>query len=138
MGSVQAAVLCDFAQVREGLLTIVSGGITTLYRSEFPSGLDCYLALVFELPVFDLDGDHAFSVKVTEVDTATVVGAIDGNLHPGALVEQSVGEVLFPAALDLSPLVVTGPGRYDLSVSLDGEPAQRLTLYVLAGAPLGL
>jgi hypothetical protein len=135
MASVPAAILCDFAQVRGGLLTVVSGGITTLYRPEFPAALDCHLALVFELSIVELDVEHTFSVKVTEIDSATVVGNVDGNLAPGTIDGGGIGEVLFPAAIDLGPLVVEGPGRFDVSVSFDGEPAQRLTLYVVTDPP---
>jgi hypothetical protein len=44
-----AGVLCDYAEVREGLLTIVSAGITRLWRAELPAPMGVFLALQVEV-----------------------------------------------------------------------------------------
>lgn len=43
-----SAILCDFAQVREGLLFVSGGGITRIWRETFPAAAGVSLALVFE------------------------------------------------------------------------------------------
>ena len=38
--------LCDFANVREGMINIVSGGITRIaVHGEFPAHVDSYIAM---------------------------------------------------------------------------------------------
>ena len=43
---IRVATLCDFAQVREGLLFVSSAGITRVYRESFPAPIGVMLALV--------------------------------------------------------------------------------------------
>ena len=45
---IRAAVLCDFARVRSGLLTIVGAGISRIDTSVFPAALPVFLAIVID------------------------------------------------------------------------------------------
>ena len=46
---IRVATICDFAQVRDGLLSVISAGITRVWRSQYPAPLGVMLALVFEV-----------------------------------------------------------------------------------------
>ena len=47
-------LLCDFAQVREGLLFVSSGGISRVVQGTYPANPRLHLAMVVHLPVDSL------------------------------------------------------------------------------------
>lgn len=127
--------LCDFAQIREGLLFVASGGITRLYRPELPAALGpLTLATIVEIAPTELDQPHELNVRVRHVDTATelftVAGAMTapaaggGNYEPGE-------SATIPLAVPLPPNALLHQyGAYDLTASIDGGASARLTFYV--------
>ena len=60
-----AGVLCDYAEVREGLLTIVSAGITRLWRAELPAPMGVFLALQVEVEANERPFPHELEVAIT-------------------------------------------------------------------------
>ena len=67
---IQAAILCDSATVREGLLHVLGGGINRLYRSELPAPLGVALALLVAFEPEEVDQlhevhDRSFSQSTT-------------------------------------------------------------------------
>ena len=47
---VSVAAICDFAQVREGLLSVISAGINRLWRPQYPAPMGAMLALIVAQP----------------------------------------------------------------------------------------
>lgn len=129
----QAAVLCDAANVREGLLNILSGGISRAYREELPASLGVVLALLVEVDSDQLELPHEVTVQINDSDgklVGRVVGAFqkspDGELHlePGE-------DVLLPTVIDLRPVATLRYGRHRIRVRIDESDPVFLTLYVL-------
>jgi hypothetical protein len=133
--SVVSAILCDYAQVREGLLFVSSGGITRLLRQTVPAQLGAlYLAVLIEVPPDALDLKHEVSARIRSVyggqEIVSVSAALNPPSRPGASYEQGESAVI-PLALPLpghAELPEYGP--YDVTVSVDGEPPARLTFYL--------
>jgi hypothetical protein len=129
-----SAILCDFAQVREGLLFVVGGGITRMARPELPAPLNVMLALVVDVPYDQLNQVHEVVVSIKRTDTAEEVvrlvgGAqIAGDVYPGE-------SLYMPLVFDLRGLAVPAYGSYDVQASVDGGVGTTLTFYMIDKPP---
>ena len=117
---ISAAFLCDFAEVREGLLMALGGGITRLWRASYPTSIDATLALLVDVPPSELNVQHNINVAIQGPDAP--VGEANVQFQAGAGLELEAGEqVVAPIAIDLRPVSLPGPGSYSVNVSVDGE-----------------
>jgi hypothetical protein len=129
---VTTALLCDHAQVREGLLFVLSGGITRLRRPAYPAQLGVGLALVLEFDRIEDEHSHEFAVVVVGED-GEEVGRVAADIQVGEPEGSYVGEnVQVPLAIDMHGALLPKPGPYQLHVYLDG--AHRRTLQFWAEA----
>lgn len=116
---VAAAFLCDFAEVREGLLFALGGGITRLWRDAFPASMEASLALLLELHQTEGATQHQLQVLVQGEDGQRV-GEVKAAFQMGAA-EVDVGEnLLLPIALDLRPARLPASGSYTVEILMDG------------------
>ena len=117
---ISAAFLCDFAEVREGLLMALGGGITRLWRPTYPTSIDATLALLVEVPPSELDVRHQIDVAIQGPDAP--VGEAKVEFQTGAGQQLEAGEsVVAPIAIDLRPVQLPAPGSYSINVSVDGK-----------------
>lgn len=121
-------LLCDFAQVREGLLTVVSGGVTRVGISRFPSPTPLFLAIMIYLPPNHLEDNHEVRVRFKYPETAEKFAEANVNVNPRAPADQRADGIFFPVPLDLRGVTLPRPGRIDIQVELDGEHQGDLTL----------
>jgi hypothetical protein len=134
LASISAAILCDFAQVREGLLFVVSGGITRRYSAELPAPLGMMLGLLVEIPAQELAQVHDIEIIVKRTDTAEDLARMvagvqaEGETQPGE-------SLMVPAAVDLRGVAVQVYGSHDVRVTIDGDVGTFLTIYVLDKPP---
>lgn len=132
MAHIRSAIVCDYAQVREGLLFVSSGGITRIGVSQWPGQVAFFLAGQLEVPTYELSEPHTVHLRVTEAETAIDRwnGQIDFRadapppLFPGE-------PLMVPFALQVGPMAVERPGPYDINVSGEND-STLLTLYLLA------
>ncbi|MDX1510521.1 MAG: hypothetical protein R3249_04190 [Nitriliruptorales bacterium] len=113
-----AALLCDAANVRERMISILSGGITRIRRPSYPAPLNAQLALVVELHQTEIGHRHEVGVLVQGQDgqqVATAQAAFDatGDVSPGET-------ILVPIVVGLGGAMLPGPGPYSIEVTLDG------------------
>jgi hypothetical protein len=130
MPKVATALLCDFASVRENLLNVVSGGITRVWRTEFPAPLNLSLALVLEQHEMELDRPHEIDIQIVGEDgqsIAQVKAGFQTAKPPGLEVTETL---LVPLALDLRGAGVPSHGAYTLSIAIDGSFATELRFWV--------
>jgi hypothetical protein len=127
-------LLCDFAQVREGLLTVVSGGVTRVGLSRFPSPTPLYLAIVLYLPPDATDREHAVRVLFKYPETAEKFAEANVNVSPHVGDEQRVEGISFPVPLDLRGVTLPKAGLIDIQVEVDGELQGELTLHAFETA----
>jgi hypothetical protein len=133
---ITAATLCDFAQVREGLLFVQSGGISRIGHPEgTPPMLQAFLAAVVELNPDEAKQAHELKVKLARNDTAQEVGTMTAAF-------QAEGAQLFPGenlsipfVFPLHQVLLTSDGAYDVHLALDGGAPRILTVYIFSGAP---
>lgn len=127
-----ALILCDFAQVREGLLFVQSGGLTRLASQTFPAKFGCHVAAMVHLPPDEAVDAHSMVIKVKAADTAMLVATVNVELH-----EYPTAAGLAPGEARQVPIVVPlhqvafpGPGQYDLQVDIDDALAGDLNFRV--------
>ncbi len=113
---IRVATLCDFAQVREGLLFVSSAGITRVYRESFPAPIGVMLALVLEMSPVEAIDSHKVAVRIEDADgqkLAEIVGEVQvklGSQHdPGELVN-------VPFVADFRTMNLPQPGRYQVGI----------------------
>jgi hypothetical protein len=132
LASVSASLLCDFAQVREGVLFVASGGLTRAYRPEMPAAIGMMLALVIEVPADEQDQAHEIVMVIKHNDTAQEAARLVGGFQVGRPPEAFPGETIYvPQVLDLRTVGVAQYGAYDVRLSVDSHEAPWLTFYVV-------
>lgn len=128
---ISAAILCDSATVREGLLHVLGGGVTRLWRSQLPAPLGVTLAVITNLGEADFGRPHEVRILVANSlgDVAQGVGAFQSErpekLEPGEL---QVAPFVHPLLL-----IPTGAyGKHTLEIDIDSGAATRhLDFWVL-------
>jgi len=127
-----ALILCDFAQIREGLLFVQSGGLTRLVAQTLPAAFGCYVAAMVYMPPNEAVEAHHMVMKIKSADTATLVATINVDLHevprPTGLLAGEGRQV--PVVIPMHKVVFQRAGRYDLQVDIDAEIAGDLTFTV--------
>ena len=125
---VSAAILCDYASVRDGLLFVTAGGIKRVWRSEYPAPLGVALGLLFEVHPMEMAHPHEVHVQIMGPDGEQVMMA-QGAFQAGADLE--VGESLtIPMAMDLRGVTLPREGAYMLNISIDGTHHRTLEFWV--------
>ena len=115
---IRIATLCDFAQVREGLLFISSAGITRMNRAQFPSPLGIMLVVVFEVsPDAVRSFPHEMRFRLENEDGKRLMeggGAFQLDSVPGDL--DSGEPVLLNFVADIRNIPLPEPGRYQVVI----------------------
>jgi Family of unknown function (DUF6941) len=127
-----ALILCDYAQIREGLLFVQSGGLTRLVAPHLPGVFGCHVAAMVYMPPNDAVDAHRMVMKVKSADTATLIATVKVELHEAA---RSTGLLpgegrQVPVVVPLTKVVFPAAGRYDLQVDIDDEIAGDLAFRV--------
>lgn len=114
------ALLCDFATVREGMLHILGGGVSRVWREQFPAPLGLTLAMLLALEPAEARHPHKLRIVLQDVDGASVA-ELDGQFGIQAGPGSKPGEqVAMPLVLNLHTVQIPKAGEYSLEVLLDG------------------
>lgn len=127
------AVVCDHAEVREGLLTVVSSGVTRLWRSELPGPLGVMVALQVELDAAERPYPHEIRLVVRAPsggELAQFRGAVQAGLA-SSLTDADEGAIL-SMPIDLRMVGLTEYGWHTFEATFDDMPLA--TLRVKAAA----
>lgn len=126
--------LCDFANVREGLLNVMSGGITRIQQNGgFPSAIDAHLAMVVYVHPHRISEHHTCRVSVRYPDTAEMIAQVQVEFQGAAHVNPGEG-LNVPIVLPLRGIGFEHPGQVDLSVNLNDQPAGLLSFWLTDGS----
>lgn len=127
------ATLCDSATVREGLLHLLGGGITRVYRTPLPAPLGVALALMIRIPqdVAELRLPH--EIQVTVLNDAGMVNQGMGAFQTGELPPRiEPGEsLLVPFVMPVNGVAIFAHGRHWIDVSVDNGEPTHLEFWVL-------
>ncbi len=135
MARVAAALLCDAATVREGLLHVLGGGITRLHRAEFPAPMQVTLVAQVVLTPSEVGFPHDVTAIIQTEDGDVVVQA-NGHLEPGEpnpLLEPGES-VILPLVINLTNVVVPAPGGYSIEISVDEVHQTSITFRAVTAA----
>jgi hypothetical protein len=131
---VTTAMLADFAQVREGLLFVASGGITRCYRDALPAPLGVYLATVLDLDRFEAEQVHQLQVSVVDED-GQPLAEITGEIQLGATQLMINENLNVPITFDLRNVPVERFGSVEIRLYVGGEHRRTLPIWVLQSVP---
>jgi hypothetical protein len=127
---VTTAMLADFAQVREGLLFVASGGVTRCYRDQLPAPLNVYLATVLELDRIEAERMHELHVVVVDED-GQQLAEIAGEIQLGST-QMMINENLnVPIVFDLRNVPVERYGSIEIRLYIAREHRRTLPIWVL-------
>jgi uncharacterized protein DUF6941 len=125
-------LMCDFAQVREGLLFVSSGGVSRVVQTSYPATPRLHLAMVVHLPAGALGRSHQVHVRLKYPDTAEVIANVEVAIQLNAVSGAFPGEgINVPQVIDLVPIHFPRPGQVDVQISIGGEPAGDLSFWLL-------
>ena len=121
---ITAALPCDFAEVREGLLFISGAPVTRVWRPAFPAVLGLCVAAVIEGTPGELEGiPHDVELLISDQDGA-VLAELKGGIQLAQAEGVAPGEALqLPLVFNIMTLAVGAPGPYELRLRLDGGEA---------------
>ena len=124
-------MLCDAASVREGLLNVLSAGVTTLSVQDLPSNLPLIFAVRLVLEPREVKSSHTIRVELSTDQDATiatleVLFQVADKLPP-------TEEVALSAPVSLAPFQISHGGRYLLKASFDERVLGTYPLKVTAG-----
>jgi hypothetical protein len=123
-------LLCDAATVREGLLNILGGGITSIVRDEFPSPLGMSLALRVLAEPAEAANPHTIEIALSDEGGNDVVQVKIG-------LELAESDVHVPESSHLEAVlawdfpgrpVIPHPGRYSFEILIDGISQRSIPL----------
>jgi hypothetical protein len=128
---IHAVLLCDSATVREGLLHVLGGGITRVWRPALPAPLGVALATLVAMQPEEMGQLHEIHVAVSSPARRIVEGmgalqaALPPNIEPGE-------SVVVPFVLPLHNAGTAEYGRHVVELSIDdGVASSQLTFWVL-------
>lgn len=114
---ISAAAICDFAQVRDGLLSVISASITRVVHDRYPANMAVMLALILEVAPGEAKMPREIRVRVEDADgerLAEISGGFQIEHPPPAL---DPGELMMvPLAVDLRNIPLPAAGRYQVVI----------------------
>ena len=122
------AILCDSASVREGLLNILGGGITQLWRESYPAQFFGALAMLVSPEHSELTDSHKIQIRIMGEDGESILdqsGEFSAHLSDGTA--KPGGVYAIPFVVILPPLVVPRPGNYSIHIRIDRLEMDSLT-----------
>lgn len=127
------ALLADAAQVSEGKTYVLGGGVTILWRQQFPAPLNVVLVAQLTYHRSEADSDHDLRVQVIDADGNPVLPEIRGEMHVGGPAPGMPANVPLgvPILIPFPPLpVLQRPGAYSVDLLLDGRHVKSLSFAV--------
>ncbi len=126
----QALLLADHATVREGMLSVLSAGITRVTLPAYPGQLAAYLVVVVYIPPDRMEATHQCDVKFKYPELVEQIASL--NLTFQVQAERFAGEGLYtPFALPIHGIPWPHPGQVDVQVSLDKQHRGDLSFWLL-------
>ena len=132
------ALLADSAQVSEGKTYILGGGISILWRQEFPAILGFSLVAQFSYERTEASGTRQITFVVIDADGNRVIPDIQGELRLGETRPDLPRNVPLVAPLIVSfpqAPVIERDGAYDVQILIDGNHVKTLPFAVVQGRP---
>jgi hypothetical protein len=127
------ALLADAAQVSEGKTYILGGGVSILWRDQYPAPLGIVLAMQLTHHRSEVNTSHQLRIQVMDADGNPVVPELQGDMQLGEPLEGLPRNVPLaaPIVLGFPPMpVLQRPGAYAVEILLDGRHVRSLPFAV--------
>ncbi len=133
----QVLLLADHANVRDGLLSVLSAGITRAALPSYPGNLPAYMAMLVMIPADQAELAHEAVIKFKYPDAAVEIARFDLGFRIGSGMAFPGESLLVPLVIPIGVVAFPRPGQVDAQVSLDAQPAGDLSFWLLpVGTPL--
>ena len=125
------ALLADAAQVAEGKTYILGGGVSILWRTEYPAPLGFVLICQFTYHRSEGDSTHTIRIQVVDADGHPLLPEIQGEVHvglppPEAQIPRNV-PLGVPLMVPFPPMpVVQRAGEYAVNILLNDRHVKTL------------
>jgi hypothetical protein len=126
----QAALLCEAASTRDGLLFVLGGGVDHWAPPAYPAGLRLTLGVVVEADDRDQGSEHAFAVDVLDQEAERIVGVTAGFQFEGQLDPGQTTKLAF--AVPLEGVLIPEYGDYEVRLLVDGDTLAATALRAMA------
>jgi hypothetical protein len=127
------ALLADAAQVSEGKTFILGGGISILWRSQYPAPIGVVLVLQLAHHRSEAGTSHDIKVQFNDADGHPVIPELQGTIQIGAPPEHlpSTLPLGAPIVLAFPPIpALHRPGSYAVEILVDGRHVKSLPISV--------
>jgi hypothetical protein len=127
------ALLADAAQVSDGKTFILGGGVTILWRQQFPAPLGVVLVAQLTYHRSEAESDHTLRIQVIDADGNSVLPEIQGEMHVGGPAQGMPPNVPLgvPVLIPFPPMpVLQHAGAYSVEIILDGRHLKSLSFAV--------
>jgi hypothetical protein len=134
------AFLADAAQVSDGKTFVLGGGVTILWRQQFPAALGVVLVVQLTYHRSEAESDHTLRIHVVDADGNAVLPEIQGEMHVGGPTPGMPQNVPLgiPVLIGFPPMpVLQREGAYSVDVVLDGRHVKSVS-FVVAQPPAAL
>jgi hypothetical protein len=130
LATLQALLLCDYAQTREGLLFVLSGGVDLLRRQTLPASLGVHLAGALLLEPDEVGIVHELRFKIT-CEGRTYVDEVIGVQYDHVQMDIPGYCPMVKFSLPLNAVQVEDYGLYDVVVYVNGREEKRVSFHVI-------
>lgn len=129
--SIELATLCNAASVRDDLLSLLDGGITTLTAEQFPASVELTLVAQFAFTEPDVGQLETMGLDVTGDEKESLVSETI-TVTPQRPPDADLAIPYIHTWLHRLGLTFARPGVYTVTVTMNGVPPRRLPLRVQA------
>lgn len=124
------ALLCDSANIREGLLNVLSGGISLYFRDDFPTTIDVTIAMLLQIHPTESDEGHVMRIVVQGPDGEQIARA-DAHFMAGRSELGDAGSLISaPLVVPMTNVPVRAPGAYSVEILVDKQHQQSIPFRV--------
>jgi hypothetical protein len=124
------AFLADYARVENAKVYVIGGGVTVLWREEFPAVLGVTIVLSFAYNSTEAGSERSIKIQVNDADGNEIIPALEGTFVLPARGDNVPSTVPLEAAFAISTAaniaVIPDAGNYVIEVSADGNHLRSL------------
>jgi hypothetical protein len=117
------AFLADYAQVENGKVYVFGGGVTILWRPEFPAPIGVTVVASFAYNNTEVETPRTFKLEINDADGHHVVDPLEGQFVLPPRAEKAPATVPLEAAFAITIAgnipVLPAPGAYVVELSAD-------------------
>lgn len=130
---VDYAFLADHAEAVNGKLYMVGGGVTILWRQQYPAPIDVAVVVHLVYNAAEAGRDRQLRLQVNDADGKALIPPLDASFTPqgrapGVPIEAPLGALL--AVRIAGAPILPKPGPYAVEVLIDGNHVRSIPFVV--------